>query len=131
MNTGLLPLCKSFVFSRVPDRNLLNVILGDLFGFLQFGVDREFRTDQAAKAALYAVFGMKNDFRRVVTFGIEPLAYFEASIGTKLYTKAAAFAPTFYNMNFPLGNRVSLSVQRKAPKFHIVFSTAVTVIVSL
>jgi hypothetical protein len=131
MNTGLLSLCKSLVFSRVPDGDLLDVILGDFLGFLQFSVDREFRTYQAAKAALDAVFGLENYFRRVIAFGIESFANLEASIRTKLYTKAATFAPTFYNMNFPLGDRVSLSVQGQAPKFHIVFSTEMTVILSL
>jgi hypothetical protein len=89
----------------------LYVVFRDLLGFLQFSEDSKFRTDETAKTAVHAVFGLEDQFRRMISLGIKALALLQALVRTEFDAKPAAFAPIFYNVNPAVRYRMGLSIQ--------------------
>jgi hypothetical protein len=106
-----LPLNVSPIFPGVSSSDFLYVGFRDLLGFLQFGEDSKFRADETAKTAFHAVFGLEDQFRRVIALGIKALALLQALVRTKFDAKPAAFAPIFYNVNSAVRYRMGLSIQ--------------------
>jgi len=106
-----LPLNVSPIFPGVSSSDFLYVGFRDLLGVLQFGEDGKFRTDETAKTAFHAVFGLEDQFRRVITLGIKALALLQAPVRTEFDAKPAAFAPIFYNVNPAVRYRMGLSIQ--------------------
>jgi len=96
----------------------LDIFLGDLLGFLQFGEDRELGADQRAKAALNAVFGLEYEFRRMISLLVEALTGFQAPIWTEFDAKAASLATALDDPNATLRDGVGFCVQWQSPEFH-------------
>jgi len=102
---------KSPIFARVARGDLLDVVLGDLLGFRQLGKDGEFRTDEAAKAAVDAILSLKAHFRRMIPFYIEAFALFETSVGAEFDAKTASLASVFDDPDFSVRNGMRFRIQ--------------------
>jgi len=106
-----LSLNVSPIFPGVSSSDFLYVVFRDLLGFLQFGEDSKFRADETTKTAFHAVFGLEDQFRRVIALGIKALALLQALVRTEFNAKPAAFATIFYDVNPAVRYRMGLSIQ--------------------
>jgi len=102
---------KSPIFARVARGDLLDVVLGDLLSCRQLGEDGEFRTDEAAKAAVDAILCLKTHFRRMVALHIEAFALFETSVGAEFDAKTASLASVFDDPDLSVRNGMRFRVQ--------------------
>ena len=85
---------------------------------LQFRKNSEFGADERTQSAFHAVFGLKHNLGRVISFVIEQFAFFKTAVGAELYAEAASFATIPNDIHFSMRYGMGLSVERQAPEFH-------------
>jgi hypothetical protein len=111
------------VLPGVASGDLPDVFLGNLFLFLKFRIDGEFRANQGAETAVDAIFCMKHQLRWMIALGIETLALFEAGIGAEFNTKSATLAPGLNDSHMAHRYGMGFSIEGQTPELHFTCST--------